>query len=72
MLSNLGWQDLETRRRITDLTMFLKIKAGNEGYLSRTSYVRWAVPTLRELVHSTHSSSIVAHLMLMHISFLFS
>ena len=29
MLSNLGWQDLETRRRITDLTMFFKIKTGN-------------------------------------------
>ena len=29
MLSNLGWQDLETRRKITDLTMFFKIKTGN-------------------------------------------
>ena len=29
MLSNLGWQDLETRRKITDFTMFFKIKAGN-------------------------------------------
>ena len=28
MLSNLGWQDLETRRKITDFTMFFKIKAG--------------------------------------------
>ena len=29
MLSNLGRQDLETRRKITDLTTFLKIKTGN-------------------------------------------
>ena len=29
MLSNLRWQDLETRRRITDLTMLFKIKTGN-------------------------------------------
>ena len=29
MLSNLGWQDLETRTKITDLTMFFKIKTGN-------------------------------------------
>ena len=29
MLSNLGWQDLETRRKITDLTKFFKIKTGN-------------------------------------------
>ena len=29
MLSNLGWQDLETRRKITDLTMFFKIKTEN-------------------------------------------
>ena len=29
MLSNLGWQDLETRRKINDLTMFFKITTGN-------------------------------------------
>ena len=29
MLSNFGWQDLETCRKITDLTMFFKIKTGN-------------------------------------------
>ena len=29
MLSNLRWQDLETRRRITDLTMLFMIKTGN-------------------------------------------
>ena len=29
MLSNLGWQDLETRTKITDLTMFFKVKTGN-------------------------------------------
>ena len=29
MLSNLGWQDLETRRKINDLTTFFKIKTGN-------------------------------------------
>ena len=29
VLSNLGRQDLETRRKITDLTMFFKIKIGN-------------------------------------------
>ena len=29
MLSNLGWQDLETCRKITNLTMFFKIKTGN-------------------------------------------
>ena len=29
MLSNLGRQDLETRRRIADLTMFFKIEMGN-------------------------------------------
>ena len=28
-LSNLGWQDIETRRKITNLTMFCKIKTGN-------------------------------------------
>ena len=29
ILSNLGWQDLETRGKITDLTTFFKIKTGN-------------------------------------------
>ena len=29
MLSNLGLQDLEAHRKITDLTMFFKIKTGN-------------------------------------------
>ena len=29
MFSNLGRQDLETRRKMTDLTMFFKIKTGN-------------------------------------------
>ena len=29
MISNLGWQDLETRRKISDLTMFFKIRTGN-------------------------------------------
>ena len=29
MLSNLGWQDLETRRKINDLTMFFTITTGN-------------------------------------------
>ena len=33
--------------------------------------MRWTVSTIRELVHSTHSSSIFAHLTLMRISFLF-
>ena len=28
-VSNLGWVDLELRRRIADLTMFLKIRTGN-------------------------------------------
>ena len=29
MLSNLGWQGLETRRKITDLTIFFETKTGN-------------------------------------------
>ena len=29
MISNLEWQDLETRRGISDLTMFFKIRTGN-------------------------------------------
>ena len=39
MLSNLGWQDLETRRKITDLTMFFKIKTGNVR-ISFPNYLR--------------------------------
>ena len=39
MLSNLGWQDLETRTKITDLTMFFKIKTGNVR-ISFQNYLR--------------------------------
>ena len=41
MLSNLGWQDLETRTKITDLTMFFKIKTGNVR-ISFPNYLREA------------------------------
>ena len=45
MLSNLGWQDLETRRKITDLTTFYKIKTGN---------VRISFPNDLREVHSPY------------------
>ena len=45
ILSNLGWQDLETRRKITDLTTFFKIKTGN---------VRISFPNDLREVHSPY------------------
>ena len=63
MLSNLGWHDLETRRKITDLTMFFKIKTRN---------IRISFPNDLREVHSTRSSSSVTHLPLTRTSILFS
>ena len=47
MLSNLGRQDLETRRKITDLTVFFKIKTGN---------VRISFPNDLREVHCPYST----------------
>ena len=38
---------------------------------TRMIFARWTVPSWHELVHSTHSSTNVIHLMLTPISFLF-
>ena len=40
---------------------FLRQRREMYGYLSQKIYAMWTVPTLPELVHSTHSSSSVAY-----------
>ena len=71
MLSNLGWQDLEKRRKITDLTMFFKIKTGNVRISFPDGLRAVDCPYLTRASTSTHSSTNVIHLMLRPISFLF-
>ena len=72
MISNLGWQDLETRRRTSCLTIFFKIKTGN---------VRISFPNDLREVNSPHFTRARAQhsfhfqrfcLTLTRISFLFS
>ena len=70
VLSNLGWQDLETRRKITDFTMFFKIKAGNVRISFPNDLREVHCPYLTRGSDSTHSIFSVTHLPLTRTSIL--
>lgn len=58
------WQDLETRKKFTDLTMLFKIKTGNVRVSFPNDLRKVDCPSWPGLVHSTHSSSSIVRLSL--------
>ena len=72
MVSNWGWQDHERGRKITDLTIFLKIKTGNVRISFPNELREVHCPYFPRASHSINSSSSVARLPLTRTSTLFS